>query len=293
MVVNGEDSTVIFLKRILGADEFHSLKLFLFWLSLYSFIQVFLSLILSSLGAFFHFLLDHNISIIENWIYQNAWILLICSKALSFWFVNKLLLVRMYRPPHLKTYLRSYKTLDRRVIVLSFFILLMFVFNLKPQYNSDRWMFFVENCLSFVSVFLWFFTDLFVCYRFADLFLVTDKLLQKIRLISIVFMNVFVFKLTVPDYHQVFSVILFFGVFVLSFSGGQFKKWLNSSFFIFFVVAPLLAFCGLDPFWGHDFSLFLFEIIPSISFLLLLWVISFIYYQRQSWGSWLNSPPQV
>ena len=30
-------------------------------------------LILSSIGAFFHFLLDHEISIVEAWLHNNKW----------------------------------------------------------------------------------------------------------------------------------------------------------------------------------------------------------------------------
>ena len=51
--------------------------------AVFQLIFVVLVVILSSIGAFFHFLLDHEISIVESWLHNNHWEILIVSKIFS------------------------------------------------------------------------------------------------------------------------------------------------------------------------------------------------------------------
>ena len=50
--------------------------------AVFQMIFVILAVLLSSVGLFFHFLLDHEISIAEAWVHNNQWEILITSKLL-------------------------------------------------------------------------------------------------------------------------------------------------------------------------------------------------------------------
>lgn len=60
-------------------------------------------LILSSIGAFFHFLLNHEIGIVESWLHNNKWEILIISKLLSFFLLHRWFSMRLYQLKSLKS----------------------------------------------------------------------------------------------------------------------------------------------------------------------------------------------
>ena len=64
--------------------------------SVFQLIFVLLVILLSSIGAFFHFLLDHEISIVESWLHNNQWEILIVSKIFSLFLLNRWFEMRLY-----------------------------------------------------------------------------------------------------------------------------------------------------------------------------------------------------
>ena len=90
----------------------------------FAFQLIFVSLVvvLSSIGVFFHFLLDHEISIVESWLHNNQWEILISSKLVSLFLLNRWFEVRLYE---LKSFRQLVKELvtwpDPKAIVISVF----------------------------------------------------------------------------------------------------------------------------------------------------------------------------
>lgn len=68
----------------------------------YQLLFVIIFIILSSSGAFFHFLLNHEISIVESWLHNNHWEILIISKLLSLTIMNRWFRVRLYEMKTIK-----------------------------------------------------------------------------------------------------------------------------------------------------------------------------------------------
>ena len=87
------------------------------------------------------------------------------------------------------------------------------------------------------------------------------------------------YKLSIPDYYYQMPHI--FGCFAMTLllSGEDFKGGSNVVIFLLVFVAPLAAFFGLDPVWGEDFSIFKLSSRINLSFLVVIWMISFTYYK--------------
>jgi hypothetical protein len=62
----------------------------------YSILFLIFHLATISLVSFFHFLLDHDMSVIENWLYRNAWEMILLSKALAGFIIIKALQLNNY-----------------------------------------------------------------------------------------------------------------------------------------------------------------------------------------------------
>ena len=91
-------------------------------------IFVILVVLLSSIGAFFHFLLDHEISIVESWLHNNQWEILIISKSLSLYLINRWFRVRLYEPKSFRELVRElFHWPDPKAIVVSIFMVISYI----------------------------------------------------------------------------------------------------------------------------------------------------------------------
>lgn len=136
------------MQRILESISVN-LKSQLFFLMFYFFIFFFIFMVLQSLVYYFHFLLEHDIQIIEDWIYYEIWKILLVSQVVSLYLFVKIveiyigggkLLLQIFKhafyPPKREYY-----------VVISFFL---FIFTIQYMTAQDvRW----GNTFSFFSLF--------------------------------------------------------------------------------------------------------------------------------------------
>ena len=86
-------------------------------------------LIIVSILAYFHFLLDHSLSVIEDWIFDHGWEIVIASKLLSLFIIVNFLNVQTDERAPLRKYLLDFKrNTPREIFVIIMFLFVLMVF---------------------------------------------------------------------------------------------------------------------------------------------------------------------
>lgn len=246
----------------------------------YQLLFVVVFILLSSIGAFFHFLLDHEISIVESWIHNNHWEILIIAKLISLYFLNRWFKVRLYE-------LKSFRELtselvhwpDGKACVVSFFMIISYLSLGGMVFTGQNLGYWYYHLASFLGLFLFFGIE-FIVIAYLD-----DVLNQKEEpshfWLGIFYTAVFTaaFRLTVPDYYGFLPYVVLCFSSLMFLSGKSFKSWSNVLCFLLLFVAPMGSLFGMDPVWGDDFSPFKVKSKPAHTFLVAIWVISFCYYK--------------
>lgn len=237
-------------------------------------------IILSSVGAFFHFLLDHEISIVEAWLHNNKWEILIISKLLSLFLVHRWFSMRLYELKSLQTLVHELVHWpDPTAIVISAFMLISYLVMGNVVISHQNMSFWYLHFLSFSGMFLFFAIDFVVMAHLEDVLNQKEK--PRRLPLGIFYIGCFTaaYLMTVPDYYGLLPYVIFTFSTLLYLSGAHFTSWSNVVCFLLVFVAPMGAVFGLDPVWGDDFSPFRVERKLGLTFLAVIWVISFGYYQ--------------
>jgi hypothetical protein len=97
----------------------------------------------------------------------------------------------------------------------------------------------------------------------------------------LVFPFIFSFSLLIggQDYYRLMFVAILnmFTLFLLI--GPQLIYKLNGLAYVLVFISPFSSLSGMDFLWGHEYSFVKFVSIPGTSFLIIIWVISWIYNQ--------------
>lgn len=255
------------------------------------FIAIFIvtHVVLSSVGAFFHFLLDHEISIVEGWLYKNGWELTLFSKLFSFFVLQKFLQMRLYKPLSLKVFIKDqWRLPEQNLIIILLFMMITLLYFGQPVTQAQNYSFVFYHLITFLSFTIWFLTDYFALAQLKDLFELENKILS--RWLHLIYLLSFIlsFEMVIPDYFSVGLVIILHFVSILTIAGGKSKQWSNVFFYLILFAAPLASFFGIDPVWGTDFSPFKFSHMPQSAFLITIWMISLAYYHYRHRWHWLQ-----
>jgi hypothetical protein len=235
--------------------------------------------IFSSIGAFFHFLLDHEIAIVESWIHNNQWEILIFSKVLSLTLLNRWFSVRLYQLKSLRVLVRELVSWpDPKVVVVAIFMLISYLSVERITFVEQNLGYWYFQTASFLGLFLFFGIEFIVIAYLEDV--LNHKYAPPRLQLAICYTLVFTlaFRMSVPDYYKLMPYVVMCYSSLIYLSGNSCKNWSNVVCFLLIFVAPMGPLFGLDPVWGEDFSLFRFTNRPKLSFLAVIWVISFLYY---------------
>ncbi len=246
----------------------------------YQLLYVALVVILSSIGAFFHFLLNHEISIVESWLHNNSWEILITSKLISLFLLNRWFSMRLYELKSVRELIRELVSWPRpEAVVVPVFMILGYLsiskVSMVPQ-NIGYWYYHIA---SFVGLFLFFGVEFIVIAYLDDV--LNQKERPNVLFLGISFTGIFsaAYRMSVPDYYGLLPFVVLCFSSLLYLSGRSFKSWSNVVCFLLLFVAPMGAVFGLDPVWGNDFSPARVVTKLSAPFLAAIWVISFSYYK--------------
>ena len=248
----------------------------------FTFQLIFVTLVvfLSSIGAFFHFQLDHEISIVEAWIHNNLWEILIVSKLLSLFFINRWFKVRLYQLKSVRELaLELVSWPDQKAFVIAVFMVVSYVTIGGPGFVEQNIGYWYYQLASFFGLFIFFGIEFIVIAYLED---ILNQELQPPRLpLAICYTVIFAgaFRMSVPDYYGLMPYIVLCYATLMFLSGRSFKSWSNVVCFLVLFVAPMGSLFGLDPVWGDDFSPFRVDKKLNLAFLSVIWMISFFYYR--------------
>jgi hypothetical protein len=246
----------------------------------YQLLYVVIFIILSSIGAFFHFLLDHEISIVESWLHNNHWEILIVAKLIALYLLNRWFVVRLYQMKSIRELIRELvRWPEPKAVVISFFMLTSHLVLGEAVYTGQNLSYWYHHFASFLGLFLYFGIEFIVIAYLDDV--LNQKEQPSFLWLSIVYTVSFAlaFRLSIPDYYGLLPYVIFCFSTLMYLSGKAFRSWSNVVCFLLVFVAPMGSLFGLDPVWGDDFSPFRLERKLALSFLAVIWVISFCYYK--------------
>lgn len=246
----------------------------------YQLLFVVIFIMLSSIGAFFHFLLDHEISIVESWLHNNHWEILIIAKLFALYLLNRWFKVRLYQMKSIRELVKELVHWpEPKAIVISFFMMVSYLSLSGTQYTGQNLGYWYYHLTSFLGMFLYFGIE-FIVIAYLD-----DVLNQKEQP-SLLWLSVFytvlfgaAFRATVPDYYELLSYVILCFSTLMYLSGKSFKSWSNVVCFLIVFLAPMASIFGMDPVWGDDFSPFTVKSKLALPFLAMIWVVSFCYYK--------------
>jgi hypothetical protein len=240
-------------------------------------------ILLSSIGVFFHFLLNHEISIVESWLHNNHWEIIILSKLISLLMMNRWFRICLYQVKSLR---QLFKELlhwpDLRAIVISVFMLISYLSLAGMKTAGSNMTYLYYHLTSFAGLFLFFGIEFVVIAYLKDIFDPHHE--AHFEVLSFFYALIFVvsFRFCVPDYYDLISYVAFCFLTLIFLSGKEFKNWSNVVCFLVLFVAPMGSVFGLDPIWGDDFSPFPVKSKLALPFLVVIWVISFSYYKYRN-----------
>jgi hypothetical protein len=246
----------------------------------YQLLYVVIFVVLSSIGAFFHFLLNHEISIVESWLHNNHWEILIIAKLLALFLLNRWLKVRLYELKSIRELIREFVRLpEPKAIVIAFFMVISYLSLGGTVYTGQNLGYWYYHFVSFLGLFLYFGIEFIVIAYLDDV--LNQKEQPSLLWLSIFYTAFFTiaFRLSVPDYYGLLPYVVLCFSSLMYLSGRSFKSWSNVVCFLVVFVAPMGSLFGMDPVWGDDFSPFRVKTKLSLAFLAVIWMVSFCYYK--------------
>ena len=246
----------------------------------YQLLYVVIAIIISSIGAFFHFLLDHEISIVESWLHNNHWEILILSKLFSLFLLNRWFKVRLYELKSIRTLIKDLvRWPDTKAMVVAFFIIISYLSLGGIKHTGQNLGYWYYHFASFSGLFLFFGIEFIVIAYLDDVLNQNDE--PSIGWLGLIYTCFFTlaFRVSVPDYYGQLPYVVFCFSTLMYLSGKSFKSWSNVLCFLLVFVAPMGALFGMDPVWGDDFSPFQIQSKLGLTMLAVIWVVSFCYYK--------------
>jgi len=241
----------------------------------YQLMTVLAHLIILSVVIFFHFLLDHRLADIQDWIFFHGWEILILGKLISLGVMSRFMGILSSERSPLIHILSESRGVLRSELFIAIVIMIIGLLIVGRPFLQDSYK--------------WSLYPLFISYVGAVTLLGGDALILiilnksiplsrkswsiEVALFSVI--SFLVYKLiflygTHWNLHIVFSFILTYYCLRLR---GEFV-WLHALILIVAFLAPFFSLFGLDPLWGSRFSPFtLSESVTGIAFSVLSLVV--------------------
>ena len=211
-------------------------------------------LLMISIFSFFHFILGHEFNLIEIWVQENIWIILIFSKLISFFLLYQYYKVQNLGDSLIHHYFtRPFHYPRQGFYIVLIFLLLFSIVEFRPHFN-EKWSF-LSMIVHFVGHVLYFGTD----------FLVVSYLIQRKRISSqgdallTLFLASFYFG--VLSYiiilsKENFSLFFTFEFFLIIFFYHKYRSWIAGAWVLLLFTVFLNTLLGLDMFYEDNIGLF-------------------------------------
>jgi hypothetical protein len=228
----------------------------IFYFSLFGIFNWIIHTVLISTIAYFHFFLGHRLTIIDDWIFENAWSISTLSKALAGMLIFKFISVKSSRRyPFRELFGKGIISPSREVLIM--ITLYLTFFFLYGGANLDPLDSFSINHLlsSFYGVIFFYGFEIFVIYSINSYYQLNFK-----KQLSIIPVYALIFvahnKITF-FYAEGLTALIYFNFAVLCFLVfWQRLNWTLPIFLMLLYVSPAASLLGLDPIWSDRFSVF-------------------------------------
>lgn len=255
--------------------EFHSaLKRQVIYTLLYFSLFWGAHLAIVSIIVFFHFMLDHNLNIIDSWIQEEAWKIIIISKLLAGFPILKFLVIYSDERYPIFSLLKKSLSSIRRETFVCIILLIVMPFVIHFSYIS------YAGPINFVKVF-WPLVGTIVFYGVDFLIFFFMQAMMPLRtrqslLIIVIFALASVFAhrlaLSYAEYDNFLNFSFLSLLLYISIWRGL--SWTDSVTLLVLVIAPIAVFVGVNPIGSETSSLFVLENdFSSLSFLSVLFLL--------------------
>ncbi|MBL7665047.1 MAG: hypothetical protein JNM93_07930 [Bacteriovoracaceae bacterium] len=236
-------------------------------------------MIIVSVITFFHFQLAHDISVIENWIYNNNWEILILSKVTAFYSTLYLLSLK-YIP--IKEYVvflkKGFQNPNHFIFVAMIFLFTFMTVLGKAQYQENHSRFTGHQLVAFIGNSLFYLLDFSLLYFLRNIFPFYKKWENQFFISFFTAMFFIISILTVPYQKSLIGFLLLHFLTMLLFTSSQSNKWIVGVCYVIFFIGPSSFLIGIDPVWGSDFAVFKLTKVVSPIYVLALWFIALFYF---------------
>ena len=244
----------------------------------YLFFGALFYLVLISIISFFHFMLGHKISEIQEWILGYGWQLIILSKLMAFFCIFQIIGLDAYYKDLFK-YITEKKIqkLNRNILILIFFTVIFFIMIgqlvIIPYHQFQV----IRFALALVGIMVFYTTDLVLLVALQIVYPL-DKRALVFRLLVFPLLFLLSAKLTYTFAENINFFVWgqFFAVMYLL--NIDRNNYLSVLLYIV-TTSAVFVFCGGDPVWGNLFSILKFEK-PITGVSIVLWLAIFIMYMN-------------
>jgi hypothetical protein len=247
----------------------------------YNLFNALIHLAIISLIAFFHFLLDHRLVDIEEWVFNFGWEIIAIGKIISLMITLKFLMTHLNaRRPfyYLFQYRKGAIGSEFFISIIFLFIFTVFLGNPKSLELSE-WNI-LRTLTSYSSILVFYFCDIFLLYSLNVIYPV-EKNSWYAEMVLMAFLFMFLTKsLYVFGQRVDFFVAFNFLMLMFSMEEGMRFSWGRPLLLGILYTAPLGCFFGLDPIWNGSYSLLnmsteikLFEVAALFFIVTVYWLL--------------------
>ncbi len=217
-------------------------------------------LVLLSIIAFFHFLLDHRLADIQDWVFFHGWEILGLGKLLSLAVMSRFLgVLSIERRPFFSLIQLKKGIWRKEVFICLVFSLLGLIIIGSPFQEPNYEFSFYRIVVNSFGVAIFFLSEAFLLLALNE-WMPLKRGQWPIEIICFSFLSfvihksLFVFG-TGWDGTVIFHLIMVY--FFLKLRGDH--AWLHSCVYTVLYIVPLCVFFGVDPLWADKFSFFRFS----------------------------------
>ena len=256
-----------------------NLRKVILYYTLFNISFLLIQLALNSTFTFFHFLLEHDLITIENWLNRNTWEILTLSKLSSLFFTLKILQLNLYNDLSLFQFIRGLKLTPTKKIWSTVFFILVFFYALIVQFGGELTKNQFKEELVYSSFFgsiVFYISDIFILIFFDkvyDFF----KYSYKVLIIPFIFF-IISSKVSLP-YLNKFHIFLFIHFLTMLYFAKK-HNFGDIIVYCFMIIGPLSTLYGLDIVWENINSVYVYQSSLPVVGIIGIWSIAIGYYSK-------------
>lgn len=274
------------MTSLLSSETFsRNMRLILLYYLGYNLLLVLIQLAVVSLMAFFHFLLDHDMGVIESWLNKNAWEILTFSKSFGFILMIKAIRLNLYNLPSYKKILKKKSFIPNlQILVVIVFLNIMSgalvnSYSVGLTFNSDVPYIYVLT--SYVGTSIFYLLDfLFIFYLFENVSIVKKRNKTILMLLmGLMFLTVTNILQPYSKPNQLIILINFLSLLIVYLKDSD--NFVNPIVICLGCVSIFTILYGHDLVWKDQFAIIKYDKTMPVWAPILSWVLALTYYLRR------------